>query len=255
MRPDERQERILQYLKEKESASLEELTQVVHCSLSTVRRDVDELALQCLLRRTHGGARITNPGDGINLTHIPNISTNVGEKEAIARCCANMIRPGQTVIIDEGSTAYYVARQLASKHPVIITNSLAIIGLYAFSNQAEVHVAGGIIYPRLGLLTGSNAVRNFSHIHADVAIMGAAALSLEDGVSNIHALSIETQIAMLGAADKNIFCLDSSKLGRHSLCHLCSVERIHTLITDEKADPAILEELRRRGVIICIAKY
>jgi DeoR family fructose operon transcriptional repressor len=156
------------------------------------------------------------------------------------------------VIMDAGTTAYHVAKNLESKTPQIITNSLPVANLFAASNRVELILSGGVIYPRLGVLVGPLAVEAFSKIHADVAVMSAGGITL-DGVSNSHGLLIEIQLAMMRAAQKVIFCFDSTKLGRRSVSPLCALDRIHTIVTDRAAPEDLLRSLRERGLEVIIA--
>jgi DeoR/GlpR family transcriptional regulator of sugar metabolism len=173
-------------------------------------------------------------------------------KEAIARACAERIEQNQTVIMDAGTTVYHVARHLESKTPHLITNSLPVANLYAGDHRVEVVVSGGVIYPRLGVLVGPLAVEAFSKIHADVAIMSAGGVTLE-GVTNSHGLLIDIQRAMIEAAQKVIFCFDHTKLGRRSVSHLCDLESIDLIVTDNAAPIELVEGLRARGVEVIMA--
>jgi DeoR/GlpR family transcriptional regulator of sugar metabolism len=123
---------------------------------------------------------------------------------------------------------------------------------FAAASRVELILSGGVIYPRLGVLVGPLAVEAFSKIHADVAIMSAGGITL-DGVSNSHGLLIEIQLAMMQAAQKVIFCFDSTKLGRRSVSALCSLERIQTIVTDAGAPEDLVRSLRERGVEVVIA--
>ncbi|MBR6464441.1 MAG: DeoR/GlpR transcriptional regulator, partial [Verrucomicrobia bacterium] len=250
---EERQYKIYNYLQEKEFCSLDELSEILNTSISSIRRDVNRLEKKGLIRRTHGGARLTDRLEPGNLLAAPNISVLADVKKKIGFCCASLISPGQTIIMDGGSTVYSVAQRLMSKHPIVITNSLPIANLYSSYSQVEVHVTGGVIYPRLGVLTGPKAVEGFSKIHADVAIMGAGGLTLDEGVTNTHALLIDMQLAMIHAAQKVIFCMDSTKLSRRSLFFLCAASYIQTLVTDSGADPKFIKALRSKGIEVHIA--
>src|SRR6266581_753066 len=227
MQPEERQHRIREYLQKVEFASLEEVAGKVDASLSTVRRDLTVLEASGVLRRTHGGARISNPRSD-EFTFSTRDTHQLAEKEAIGRACAELIQPNASVIMDAGSTVYHVARHLESKTPQIITNSLPVANLFASANRLEVVVSGGVIYPRLGVLVGPAAVEAFSKIHADVAIMSAGGITLE-GISNSHGLLIDIQHAMIRAAQKVIFCIDHTKFGRRSISPMCALEVIDTI--------------------------
>jgi DeoR/GlpR family transcriptional regulator of sugar metabolism len=155
--------------------------------------------------------------------------------------------------MDAGTTVYHVAKYLESKAPQVVTNSLPVANLFLSANQVEVVVSGGVIYPRLGVLVGPLAVKTFSDAHVDVAIMGAGGLTL-DGITNSHTLLIEIQHAMIKAAQKVIFCLDHTKLGRRSMSFLCGLDIIDTIVTDHAAPAEMLDQIRAKGVEVIVAQ-
>lgn len=251
MQPEERQRRIEEYLHRVEFASLDELSEQVDASTSTVRRDLSILESKGSVQRTHGGARVVNPRSD-EFTFSTRDTHQLAEKEAIGRACAELIAPNQSVIIDAGTTAYHVARHLEAKHPQIITNSLPVANLFASANRLEVVVSGGVIYPRLGVLVGPLAVEAFSKIHADVAIMSAGGITLE-GITNSHGLLIDIQRAMIRGAQQVIFCFDHSKFGRRSVSPLCELDAIDVVVTDHGAPPDLVAELRARDLKVVVA--
>jgi DeoR/GlpR family transcriptional regulator of sugar metabolism len=252
MTAEERQKRIAEYLQKAEFASLEELANHVLASISTVRRDVIELAAIGTIARTHGGARLLHPQSD-EYAFSRRDTLQLPEKEAIGRACAALIQPGQSVIMDAGSTIYHVARHLKPEALQVITNSIPVVNLFASTQQFEVVVSGGIIYPRLGVLVGPLAVAAFSGMHADVAIMSAGGISLE-GITNSHALLIDIQKAMLNAAGKVIFCLDHTKFGRRSVAQLCDLSVIDTVVTDADAPADLIAALRSHDVEVIVAE-
>ncbi len=251
MSSEERQHRIETYLQKVEFASLEELAVQLDSSVSTIRRDLTALETKGTIRRTHGGARLSEPRSD-EFTFSTRDTHQLGEKEAIGRCCAELIQPNQTVIIDAGTTTYHVARHLENKTLQIITNSLPVANHFASSQRVEVVVSGGVIYPRLGVLVGPLAVESFSKIHADVAIMSSGGITPE-GITNSHGLLIDIQRAMIEAAQKVIFCLDSAKLGRKSVSALCDLHQVDTIVTDNRAPQEILAAIREKGVEVIVA--
>lgn len=249
---EERQQRLWEYLQKVEFAGLEELAAQVETSISTVRRDLTALEALGNVRRTHGGARLLVPPRSDEFTFSARDTHQLDEKEAIAQSCAALIAPGQTVIVDAGTTAYHVARYLDDKASQIVTNSLPVANLFASTQKVEVVVTGGVIYPRLGVMVGPMAVEGFSKLHVDVAIMSAGGLTLA-GITNSHGLMIDIQRAMVRAAQKVIFCLDHTKFGRQSLMPLCDLEAIDTIVTDAGAPADMVGELRARGIEVQIA--
>jgi len=251
MQPEERQKRIETYLQQAEFASLEELAAHLGVSVSTVRRDLAVLEGKGNIRRTYGGARLLNP-QSEEFIFARRDTRQLEEKEAIGRRAAMLAQPGQTLIVDAGSTAYHVARHLGALRPQIITNSLPVANLFASTPAVELILTGGVVYPRLGVMLGPVAVEALGKMHAEVAFMGAGGMTFE-GVTNSHALLIEVQRAMLRAADRVVLCVDHTKLGRRSVAFLCEPEKIDAVVTDEAAPLEVVEGLRDRGIEVCLA--
>ena len=252
MHPEERQAKLEAYLQKAEFASLEELAQHVGASISTVRRDLAALEAGKSVRRTHGGARSLQAPKSDEFVFNIRDTHQVAEKESLGESCAALIQPGQNVIIDSGTTCFHVAKHLGDKVAQIITNSLPVANLFSGSNRHEVHVSGGVIYPRLGTLVGPHAVETFSRMHADVAILSGSGLSA-DGIYNSHALIVDIQRAMIRGAAKVIFCLDHTKFGRRSTFFLCDFADIDVVVTDAKAPAELVAELRAKGIEVVIA--
>jgi DeoR family transcriptional regulator, fructose operon transcriptional repressor len=252
MTAEERRHRIEEYLQQVEFASLEELSQHVGVSASTVRRDLTALEAGGSLKRTHGGARILNPKTD-EFIFSARDTHQLAEKEAIGKACAELIQPNQSVIIDAGTTCFHVARHLEDKPLQIITNSLPVANLFAAATKVELVSSGGVIYPRLGVLVGPLAVETFSKkIHADVAVMSGGGITPE-GITNSHGLLIDIQLAMIRAAHRVIFCLDHTKFGRQSVLPLCGLDNVDTIVTDDQAPRDLVEQLRAKELEVVIA--
>lgn len=250
MQQEQRQKLIEGYLAEVEFASLEELAERVGASVSTVRRDVAALEETGRVRRTHGGARLIQP-DREEFVFSAREKVETEAKQRIARACAELITPNQNLFIDAGSTPFLVARELERKNPHIVTNSLSVASHFASHPEVELVVSGGVVYPRLQVLVGPLATHAFATLRADLAIMGGGGATTE-GIMNSHLLLVETQRAMMASAQRVIFCLDASKIGRSSFTPLCPWERVHTLVTNEEAPPDFIDEVRSRGVNVLL---
>ena len=251
MHPEERQSKVEAYLQKAEFASLEELATHVGVSVSTVRRDVSALEERKVLRRTHGGARTLHPKTDEFVFNVRD-THQVAEKEAIGEACAALIQAGQNVIMDGGTTCFHVAKRLGDKVAQIITSSLPVAKFFSASNRHEVHLSGGVIYPRLGVLVGPHAVDTFSRMHADVAILSGSGLS-EDGIYNSHALLVDIQRAMIAGAAKVIFCFDHTKIGHRSTFFVCDFAEIDIVVTDAGAPASLVEQLRAKGLEVVVA--
>jgi DeoR family transcriptional regulator, fructose operon transcriptional repressor len=251
MTAEERQHRIEAHLAKVEFASLEELAQHTGASVSSVRRDVSALETKGHIRRTHGGARLTNPRSD-EFAFSSRDTQQLAEKEQIARACADLIISNQTVIIDAGTTCFHVARHLEAKTLHIVTNSLPVAQHFGSSQKIEIVVSGGVIYPRLGVLVGPLAVEAFSRVRADIAVMSCGGIT-PDGVMNSHGLLIDIQRAMMRAARRVILCVDHTKFGRQSISRLCGIESIDTIVTDRTPPLEILAALDAAQVQVIVA--
>lgn len=253
MQPEERQARIEAYLIKSEFAGLEELAQHVGVSASTVRRDLGVLEEKGKLRRTHGGARSMQAPKSDEFVFNVRDTHQVAEKEQIGAACAALIQPGQNVILDSGTTVFHVAKHLGEKVAQIITNSLPVANLFSGSNRHEVHLSGGVIYPRLGTLVGPHAVETFSRMHADVAILSGSGIA-EDGIYNSHALLVDIQRAMIAGAAKVILCFDHTKFGRRATFFLADFSKVDVVVTDAQAPQDMIAALRARDVEVVVAR-
>ena len=251
MQSEERQKRIEEHLGKVEFASLDALSELVDTSISTVRRDLDILESQGILKRTHGGARLINSKSD-EFTFSTRDTHQLDEKEAIGKACAEFISANQTIIVDTGTTCFHVAKYLEAKTPHIITNSLPVANLFSSAGKMEVVVSGGVIYPKLGVLVGPLAVAAFGQVHADVAIMSCGGLTPE-GITNSHGLLIEIQLAMMQAAGRVILCVDHTKFGRQSISRLCGLEAIDTIITNILPPVEMQAALEKAGVELIVA--
>jgi DeoR family fructose operon transcriptional repressor len=252
MQAEERQSKIESYLQKAEFASLEELAQQVGVSVSTVRRDLAALEKTKSIRRTHGGARTLQQPKTDEFVFNVRDTHQIEEKDSIGEACAALIEPGQNVIIDSGTTCFHVAKRLGDKVAQIITNSLPVANLFSASNRHEVHLSGGVIYPRLGVLVGPHAVDTFSRMHADVAILSGSGIA-EDGIYNSHALIVDIQRAMMAGAAKVIFCIDHTKFGRRSTFFLTDFTAVDVIVTDAGAPEPLVAALRAKGLEVVIA--
>ena len=251
MQSEFRQKQIEDYLKEVEFASLDELSEKLDVSLSTIRRDLTFLESKGQIRRTHGGARLMDQRrDEYIFTARQQIER--ASKDRIGAVCADLVSPGENLFMDGGSTVFSVARHLEEKMPHIVTNSLSVANHFASHKEIEVVVSGGIIYPRLQVLVGSLATNAFKNLNADIAIMGGGGAT-EEGIMNSHMLLIETQHAMIASAQKVVFCLDHSKIGRRSFSPLCGWDKIDVLITNTEAPEDLLKQIEKQGVEILLA--
>lgn len=245
----ERRRQILVLLEEQEIVSVKEFCNFFGVSTVTIRKDLDCLALENKLERTHGGA--TRSGQiQHDQSFVEKISCRKDEKKRIAAAAARLIPPGSSVIMNSGSTAYYVAQEIKSiKDIIVITNSFHILGEIGYSNNVTTVFLGGRFDSNTQLTYDEDAVSQLSRYKADFLIMGMDGVDILSGATTYEQISASILKQMLRSAKKNILVADWSKIGKAALVQICNIEDFHVLITNETPqNEAILRDIENRGV-------
>lgn len=225
---DERRALILQTIEEKGVVALSDLVDRIGASESTIRRDLEFLDGIGQLRRTRGGAAYV----GESITPFEQrTATALREKRRIAQAVAEMIEPGESVLLDGGTTTLEVARRLSGKSLQVVTNSLPIANLLANQQKVELVLIGGYVYPKTGVALGPHAVAMLKQIHVRRLVMSVGGIT-EQGLFNSNALLVETERQMMDAAEEVLVVSDSSKFGHPALAHLAPLDVVDRLVTD-----------------------
>jgi len=229
---EERRNKLLEFVRQRRFASLPELVEVMEVSESTIRRDLDQLEEQDSVKRIHGG--VLYAGSSPKLPHFESRAPARWEqKRAIARSAAQMISDDDTVLLDGGSTTFEVARLLVGRPLHVVTTSLPVANLFASDSGSDLVVIGGNICSRSGVAQGPIAEGMISRLRVAKTVLSVAGIT-EEGFFNNNLLLVETERAMMKAADQVIVVADSSKFGRQSLAHLCELGAPDQLIVDDE---------------------
>lgn len=249
----QRTDLIERHIREHKYADLHSLAERFGGSLSTVRRALDSLESRGIVRRHHGGASLVET-DALSQENdfVSRLQRQADQKFAIASLVAEQVLPGTRVILDGGSTTYAVARLLAEKRVQVITNSLPVASLFGEVGNVETIVTGGSILGRLGILVGPLCEASFEQVHADVAILGGTGLT-ESGVWNHNALVIAAQRKMIAAAERTVFALDASKLGRKALSLTAPFGPRMTIVTNTPPAPPVRQAIASAKAILKLA--
>jgi len=157
-----RRECVAELLSVRGFVALSELVEQLAVSESTVRRDLEVLEEQGVLRRTHGGAVYVKDNFGQRLAFADRQMSAPAEKEAIAAKLSELIPDGQTIILNGGTTCYQVARALRGRRINVVTNSVPIASVLSTDLATEVTLVGGYVYPRTGVALGDMAETQIS---------------------------------------------------------------------------------------------
>jgi DeoR/GlpR family transcriptional regulator of sugar metabolism len=246
-----RRRRLLDLVSRQGFATLDELIRVLRVSESTVRRDLEALDLAGSVKRTHGGAVYS--GEVRSMPAFEDrTQTAIVQKQAIGRAAAALLDDGDTVLLDGGTTTLEVARALLGRQMQVVTNSLPIAQLLASSQQNDLILIGGYVYPRTGVAMGPLAIATMQGIRVRKAILGAGGI-VADGIYNSNLLLVETERQMMACGQEVVIVADSTKFGRLALARLCGLGEVHRLVTDTALSDEYREILETAGATIHLA--
>jgi DeoR/GlpR family transcriptional regulator of sugar metabolism len=256
----ERQSLLQELIASRGMVDLETLAVELRVSQSTVRRDVDALVQRGLVTRTHGGViwtgdRAESPANGSGARPYAfdqRMDYQVPAKQRIARAARDLVAPGETILIDGGTTTYYFAKELIGLPLQLVTNSLPITNLFLNDEHAELVVVGGLLYPRYGVLLGPTAEHVLDSIHPKTLFFSVA--GVHDGsLYNQNLLLVQSERRMMQQAQRVVLLADSSKFGHQALSRLCGMDEIDTVVTDEPPSQADADQLRQAGCELIVA--
>lgn len=254
MLAEQRYTKILQIMQQVGIVKASDLKELFDVSSETVRRDLENMELQGLLRRTHGGAAPVSPeAHPAAMQYTPfgqREQENIESKIQIAMMAASFIEEGQSVALDSGTTAFELARVIKHRFSqlCVITNSLAIANELSGASGITLILTGGVYKPDEAAFTSDIATLIFSRLRINTFFLTTCGISAEFGVTYQRMDEIIVQDKMMEASDKTICIADSSKLGVNSLVKMCDIGHISMLITDAKATEAQMSPFRDAGV-------
>jgi DeoR family fructose operon transcriptional repressor len=250
--PEDRRSRLLELIRLRGFASLPALAEELAVSESTVRRDLDFLEESGVAQRTHGGVFYTGPSP--KLAHFDQRqSQNWDSKRRIAVAASRLIDDNDTVLLDGGSTTYELAQLLVGRPLQVVTNSLPVANLFTSSDSADLVLVGGYVHAKTGVSLGPYANQMLAGLNVRRAVLSVAGAS-ERGFYNSNLLLVETERAMMNAADEVIVVADSTKFSHTSLAHLCNLADIDVLVTDDQLDATWRDRLAAADVKLIVAE-
>jgi DeoR family transcriptional regulator, fructose operon transcriptional repressor len=248
---EERRSRLLELVRVRGFAALPDLADALQVSKSTLRRDLDYLEETGSAKRTHGGVFYT--GASPKLPHFDERQpAQWDRKRAIAARAVELIEDGDTVLLDGGTTTYELARLLVGRPLQVVTNSLPVANLFASSANTDLVLVGGYVYPRTGVSLGPYANEMLSRLHVRKTVLSVSGIN-DRGFYNNNLLLVETERAMMQAAEEVIVVADSTKFGHQSLALLCPIEEVNRLVVDEGVTSEWRDKLAAAEVQLLVA--
>jgi DeoR family transcriptional regulator, fructose operon transcriptional repressor len=243
-----RKHKILEILNHQDSVEVSELAVLLEISEITVRRDLNTIAEMGLIERTHGGAvRI-----GLNSNKVgfnEKNEKNSKAKEEIAKKAASLIKDGDAVFLDCGSTVFKMCKYLKSKNITAITNSVPVL-TELLGSEVKINFIGGQIDAERKAAHGTTAIEHIGKYKVNKAFVGIDGISLETGLSANTEKEAEITLAMLKNARESFFLCDSTKIENDKYFVFAGIETVKNLIVDSELGEEYLESYKKAGIKI-----
>lgn len=256
--PSVRRERIFSWIEEHKFARVAELSSAFDISEVTVRSDLDHLEHRGRIRRVHGGAVLHDRPSRPERSFEEQSQASADEKRAIGAKAAELVTPGDTIIIDVGTTCAAVAEAIVARAELyevtIVTNGLNIAPIFEPAMpRFRVVVTGGTVRPLQHSLVDPFGGPVLERLHADLMFVGCNGVHPEHGVTNINLPEAEMKHRMMRAAQRSVAVADGSKIGQVSTAWVCDIDAIDLLITSQLAGTEEIEALGEQGLETLVA--
>jgi DeoR family galactitol utilization operon repressor len=246
---NERERIILDKLSEKGSVAVPDLARDLGLSEVTIRSGLRALEEKGWLNRTRGGA-----APAMHRDILERQKKFPEEKNAIAKRAAELVRDGDVIMIEAGTTTALIARYLAGKQDVHIVTNSTLVFAYARMNPAlQITMTGGEFRRHTESLVGPIALETIGHLNVRLAFVGTDGFTLERGMTTHLMEGAEIVKAMKAHAETTVLTADSSKYGRIGFSGVLPLEAVDLIITDENLGGAAIRELQDAGIHLELA--
>jgi DeoR/GlpR family transcriptional regulator of sugar metabolism len=244
----ERRERILEIITEQGFAAVKDLSRTMDVSEMTIRRDLERLDGEGKMVRHHGGAA----SGGFEASPEHAFSTRQREagqaKLAIGIHAATLVAPGEVVFLDGGTTTLEAARRLTQERLTVVSNCLPALQVLGRMPSLKVIGLGGEFIHENQCFVGPDALGVLEKLYANVVLLSTTCLSFERGLTNRDAREADLKRLMVDHSDRVILVMDSSKMNKQTLSHVCGLDQLDVLVTDDGLRAEDRAQLEKVGV-------
>jgi DeoR family transcriptional regulator of aga operon len=249
---EERRRAILDLLSRQGRVLVPELSRHFETSQVTIRKDLDFLHAHGMVHRTHGGALPSRDGALEDPTLREKEKLHRQKKLRIADRAASMVKEGQVIILDSGTTTTAIARALRSfQNLTIISNAVNITAELA-RTAVEVILTGGTLRKNSFSLVGPIAEETLRRLSADLLFLGVDGFDVHYGLSTPNLLEAKVNRVMVEVAKRTVAVCDSSKFGHRSLSLIVPTSAVQEVITDRGAPKSDLSVLKQAGIEVTL---
>ncbi|MBA5851571.1 DeoR/GlpR transcriptional regulator [Clostridium sp. cel8] len=246
---EERQKKISQLLKEQSSLKVTTLTKLFNVSESTIRRDLQEMDKKGLLTRTHGGA-VSLQSTSFEPSFKEKEIEGQNEKVIIGKIAASMIKDGDTILLDSGTTTLQIAKHITAHKVTVITNSIDISAILSNSENIDLIVTGGSMRFTTRAMVGPITESILKNFRVDKAFIGANGISIKEGITTPNFIEAQTKKVMMNVSNKVIVVADSSKFNKVCFSIISPLKSVSSIITSGDLNEETLKEFEYAGVEI-----
>ncbi len=244
----DRRDKIIQKIQSDGSVRVDELSEEFDVSTVTIRNDLDFFEEKGLIHRTYGGALLRN-----NVYNDPSLEEkqkiNVEEKKRIGEYAAGLVKDGESIILDSGTTTREIALRLKDKKDLtLMTNAINIAVELAGVSGMRLMLTGGVLRDKSYSLVGPEAERMMQNYFFDKLFLGVDGMNFDHGLTTPNPQEAQLNRMMVERSNTVILVSDSSKFGRHSFSYICGLEPIETVITDTNISPEFEEGFKERDI-------
>jgi DeoR family transcriptional regulator, fructose operon transcriptional repressor len=258
--PARRKDELAAYVAEVGEVTVNDLAEHFGVSVDTVRRDLDELAADDRVKRTHGGAVRSSPLSRMETSFNERMSVQDTAKNRIGEVAATLIEDGQTILLNGGTTALAVLPHLARRRDLtLVTNNLWAPGKVPPECARDVYLLGGTVRLRsqvtLGPVEFAGTIGSRSHrIHADIALISVGGVAAGLGYSTSNLSEARMMFEMMQSSRKVVVLADHSKFGRSTFAQVADLDVADVLITDAPVEERMAEALATAEVEVVVAQ-
>ena len=250
MTTEQRKQKILELIKEKDTVRVSNLSRLFGVSEVTIRTDLEDMEKKGLLSRVHGGAVSTyKPYYSMNLNQ--RLETNQRAKVEIAEKIANLIQPNDTIMLNSGTTTLLAFRKFPKDYSLsIVTNSISIALEAAGNPNYDVILVGGSVNTKYQFTYGNDAIRQLRKYHADKLILSVDGIDLRAGFTTYYNKEATVDNAMIEQSDCCIVAADKTKFNHKALVKITDFSVADYIVTNGHISNELLEELQLQGVTV-----
>jgi DeoR family transcriptional regulator, fructose operon transcriptional repressor len=247
----ERHQRIVELVNERKSIRVSELSQIFSVTEETIRRDLEKLEAEHKLKRSHGGAvRIEPQPDALEIPFGEREITNVQEKREIALKAIKQVQPGDKIILDASSTAWYMAKKIPNIPITVLTNSLKVAFELSSKSNITVISTGGVLSSRSLSYVGPLAEDSLKTYHVQKAFISCKGLDFDYGISESNEEQARIKKRMCDIADKVYVMIDHDKFGVKAFSYINPLSKVDCVITDSGVSKEIVEKIKEHALEI-----